>query len=114
MYNSALLPLGVKVLPHYEGDSVSSGHLYIMEIPGFDTEKRNQLIISLAERGITSNVHYKPLPLLSAYKNLGFNIDDYPRAYSHYEREVTLPLHTLLSDDDVKYITDTLLELLSK
>ena len=114
MYNNALLPLGVKVLPHYTEDAASSGHLYIMEIPGFDTEKRNQLIIALAERGITSNVHYKPLPLLSAYRNLGFDIADYPRAYSHYEREVTLPLHTLLSDDDVKYITDNLTELLSK
>ncbi len=114
MYNSALLPLGVKVLPHYEGSSCSSGHLYIMEIPGFDTEKRNALIVSLAQRGITSNVHYKPLPLLSAYKNLGFDIKDYPRAYSHYEREVTLPLHTLLSDEDVKYITDNLVSLLAE
>ena len=114
MYNAALLPLGVKVLPHYTDNAASSGHLYIMEIPGINAEKRNQLIISLAERGITSNVHYKPLPLLSAYKNLGFDINDYPRAYSHYEREITLPLHTLLSDDDVKYITDTLVELLTK
>ena len=114
MYNAALLPLGVKVLPHYTDDAASSGHLYIMEIPGINAEKRNQLIISLAERGITSNVHYKPLPLLSAYKNLGFDIADYPRAYSHYEREITLPLHTLLSDDDVKYITDNLIDLLTK
>ena len=114
MYNAALLPLGVKVLPHYTDDAASSGHLYIMEIPGINAEKRNQLIISLAERGITSNVHYKPLPLLSAYKNLGFDIADYPRAYSHYEREITLPLHTLLSDDDVEYITDILVELLTK
>ena len=114
MYNAALLPLGVKVLPHYTEDSASSGHLYIMEIPGLDAESRNQLIISLAERGITSNVHYKPLPMLSAYKDLGFDIADYPRAYSHYEREITLPLHTLLSDDDVKYITDNLIDLLTK
>ena len=114
MYNAALLPLGVKVLPHYTDDAASSGHLYIMEIPAINAEKRNQLIISLAERGITSNVHYKPLPLLSAYKNLGFDIADYPRAYSHYEREITLPLHTLLSDDDVEYITDILVELLTK
>ncbi len=114
MYNQALLPLGVKVLPHYTSDCASSGHLYIMEIPGYNTEKRNRLVMELAERGITSNVHYKPLPLLTAYKNLGFDISDYPRAYSHYERELTLPLHTLLSNEDVNYITDTLTSLIAK
>ena len=79
-----------------------------------EQEKRNELIIELAKRGISTNVHYKPLPLLSAYKNLGFDIDDYPRAYSHYECEITLPLHTLLSDDDVDYITENIKDLLGK
>ena len=113
-YNSALLPLGVKALPHYSENARSSGHLYIMQIPGFDFEKRNDLITELAKRGISANVHYKPLPLLTAYKNLGFDIKDYPRAYSHYECEVTLPLHTLLSDEDVDYITENVCELLSE
>lgn len=111
-YNNALCPHGVKVLPHYDDNSFSSGHLYIMKIPGYTLEKRNQLIIELAKRGISANVHYKPLPLLSAYKDLGFDIADYPVAYSHYECEITLPLHTLLSDDDVDYITKNLIELL--
>ncbi len=113
-YNAALCPLGIKVLPHYTDGAQSSGHLYIMRIPGFDVEKRNRFIISLAERGITSNVHYKPLPLLTAYKNLGFDIKDYPCAYSHYQCEVTLPLHTLLSDDDIDYIIANVTDLLSK
>ena len=104
----------MKALPHYSENARSSGHLYIMQIPGFDFEKRNYLITELAKRGISANVHYKPLPLLTAYKNLGFDIKDYPRAYSHYECEVTLPLHTLLSDEDVDYITENVCELLSE
>ena len=111
-YDDALLPLGVKPLPHYTEDSSSSGHLYIMRVPAFDIEARNKFIVSLAERGITSNVHYKPLPLLTAYKNLGFDIKDYPRAYSHYSHEVTLPLHTRLTDEDVQYVIDNVKALL--
>ena len=114
MYNDAFIPLGLKPLPHYTENAQSSGHLYILEIPGFDVEKRNQLIYALSERGVSSNVHYKPLPMMTAYKNLGFDIADYPRAYAHYEREITLPLHTLLSDEDVKYIIDNVKELLVK
>ena len=101
-YNDALIPLGVKPLPHYTDNSRSSGHLYIMRVPFFDVDSRNKFIVSLAERGITSNVHYKPLPLLTAYKNIGFDIKDYPCAYSHYSCEVTLPLHTRLTDEDVQ------------
>ena len=113
-YNKKLSSLGLKVLPHYENDCISSGHLYIVEIPGFDQAQRNELIVTLAEKGISTNVHYKPLPMLTAYKNLGFDINDYPNAYSHYEKEITLPLHTLLSDDDVDYVCDALIELLKR
>lgn len=112
-YNEALLPLGVTVLPHYTEHAQSSGHLYIMRLPNFDTEKRNNFIIELAKRGVSANVHYKPLPLLTAYKNLGFDIKNYPSAYSHYECEVTLPLHTLLTDEDVEYVCDCVKELLA-
>lgn len=113
-YNAAFLSLGLKPLSHYTDNAQSSGHLYILEIPGFNVEKRNQLIYELSERGISSNVHYKPLPMMTAYKNLGFDIADYPCAYAHYEREITLPLHTLLTDEEVDYIIDNLTELLSE
>ena len=113
-YDSVFCPLGIKVLPHLTEDSLSSGHLYIMQIANITLEKRNELIISLAENGISANVHYKPLPMLTAYKNLGFDISDYPNAYAHYECEITLPLHTLLSDEDVEYICDVVKKLLNK
>jgi len=112
-YNEALCPLGVTVLPHYTDDAQSSGHLYIMRLPGFDADMRNNFITELAKRGVSANVHYKPLPLLTAYKNLGFDIENYPCAYSHYQCEVTLPLHTLLSDEDVEYVCTCVKDLLA-
>lgn len=105
-YNASLLPLGVEVLPHYTENATSSGHLYITRIPGVRLEERNEIIIKMAEAGISCNVHYKPLPMMTAYKNLGFDIKDYPNAYAHFENEITLPLHTLLSDEDVDYVIE--------
>lgn len=105
-YDAALKPLGVEVLSHYTEEWESSGHLYLTRIPGITAEQRNEIIIKMAERGVACNVHYKPLPLLTAYKNLGFDMKDYPNAYSHYVNEITLPLHTCLTDEDVAYVIE--------
>jgi len=91
-------------IKHYTNQKKSSGHLFLTRIIGFDEDKRNQLIEELAIEGISTNVHYKPLPLLSAYRKLGFNIDEFPNAYHQYANEITLPLHTLMSIEDVDYI----------
>lgn len=111
-YDDSLIPIGVKTLPHYTKDYESSGHLYITRIKDITLEKRNEIIVEMAKKGIACNVHYKPLPLHTAYKNLGFNIKDYPNAYQLYQNEITLPLHTCLSDDDVQYVIDTYKEIL--
>lgn len=103
-YDSAFMPLGVETLRHYTDEYESSGHLYITRIPGIDAEQRNEIIIKMAEQGIFCNVHYKPLPMHTAYKNLGFNINDFPNAYAYYINEITLPLHTSLTDEDVEYV----------
>lgn len=105
-YDEAFKPLGIEVLNHYSADHQSSGHLYITRIPRIGEEERNAIIVKMAEAGIACNVHYKPLPMMTAYKNLGFDIKDFPNAYNHYKNEVTLPLHTLLSDEDVEYIIE--------
>ena len=110
-YDAALCPLGVAVLPHYRAEYVSSGHLYLTRILGITPEERQEIIVKMAERGIACNVHYKPLPMHTAYKNLGFDIADYPNAYAMFANEITLPLHTCLSDDDVAYILDTYCEI---
>ena len=104
MYDSMLHPLGVQSLNHFGDGFASAGHLYLARIPGINEEERNEIIIKMAEDEIATNVHYKPLPMFTAYKNLGFDIKDYPNAYRQYANEITLPLHTLLSDDDVEYI----------
>ena len=103
-YDSAFKPLGIDVLNHYSDQSESSGHLYITRIPGVGIDERNEIIRKMAEQGIACNVHYKPLPMHTAYINLKFDIADYPNAYAHYENEITLPLHTSLTDDDVEYV----------
>ena len=108
MYDKALLPLGVISLQHYGEDFASTGHLYLARIPGANESRRNEIITKMAEAGIATNVHYKPLPMFTAYKNLGFDIKDYPNAYAQYENEITLPLHTLLSDRDVEYVCESL------
>ena len=103
-YNDGLKDSGVEVLQHYTNEWQSSGHLYLVRLLGKDEAYRNKFIIKMAERGIATNVHYKPLPMHTAYKNLGFDIKDYSNSYERYKNEITLPLHTLLSDDDINYI----------
>ena len=110
-YDAAFRPLGIEVLDHYTDEYVSSGHLYITRIPGITAEERNEIIIRMAERGIFCNVHYKPLPMMTAYKNMGFDIADFPNAYAHYINEITLPLHTRLTDEEAAYIIDNYAEL---
>lgn len=105
-YDAAFRPLGVEVLPHYTESFQSSGHLYITQIPGITPEQRQEIIVKLAEAGIAANVHYKPLPMLTAYKNLGFDIGDFPNAYAHFAREITLPLHTCLTDVEAQYLVE--------
>ena len=95
---------------HKSEDSISSGHLYLLRIEDIDLDKRNEIISKMAERGVSTNVHYKPLPLLTAYKNLGFDIADYPNAYNLFLNEISLPLYSTLSDEAVDYIIDSLLE----
>lgn len=107
-YDKTLIPLGINVLSHYGENYLSSGHLYIIRIPNIDRHRRNEIINEMANMGISCNVHYKPLPLLTAYKNLGFDIKNYPNAYKMYENEITLPLHTLLTFNDIEYIVESL------
>lgn len=113
-YNEGLADLDVRVLKHYGDDFSSSGHLYLVRLNGKTREKCNKIIIKMAEAGVATNVHYKPLPLLTAYKDLGFDIKDYPNAYAMYENEITLPLHTKLSDEEVEYVIDTFRKSLSE
>lgn len=105
-YDAAFKPLGVEVLPHYTAEHLSSGHLYLTRIPGATLEERQAIIVKMAEQGIATNVHYKPLPMMTAYKNLGFDIKDYPNAYTHFVNEITLPLHTRLTDEEIDYIIE--------
>lgn len=105
-YDAAFKPLGVQVLKHYTEDYQSSGHLYITRIPGITSDQRNEIIIRMAEQGIACNVHYKPLPMMTAYKNLGFDVADYPNAYRYFANEITLPLHTKLTNKEVQYVMD--------
>ena len=111
-YDRAFKPLGIGTMEHYGEDFASSGHLYIIRLKGHDADYRNRVINEMAERGIACNVHYKPLPLLSAYKNMGFDIKDYPNAYDMFHNALTLPLHTRLSDEDVQYVIDNLTDIL--
>ena len=110
MYDKALENLPVSVLNHFDTDHKSSGHLYLIRVQGKTRKECNEIITKMAEHGVATNVHYKPLPLLSAYKNLGFDIKDYPNAYALFENAITLPLHTKLTDEEVKYVTDVLKE----
>ena len=103
-YDEGLKDLNVKVLNHYGEDFSGSGHLYIVRMQGLTSEQRNEVITKMAERGVACNVHYKPLPMMTAYKALGFDIKDYPNAYHLFENEITLPLHTKLTDEDVEYV----------
>ncbi|MBE5892078.1 MAG: DegT/DnrJ/EryC1/StrS family aminotransferase [Lachnospiraceae bacterium] len=113
-YDMALRPLGIETLEHYTDEWESSGHLYITRIPGVTEKQRNEIIIKMAERGVACNVHYKPLPLHTAYKNMGFDIKDYPNAYEHFANEITLPLHTRLTDEDIEYVIEKYTEVLKE
>ena len=113
-YNSALKPLGIKTLDHYTRERTSSGHLCITRIPGITREQSNAIIRKMAQAGIYTNVHFKPLPLHTAYKNLGFDIKDYPVAFAKFENEITLPLHTKLTDADVMYVIEKYLEIVKE
>ena len=113
-YDAAFKPLGVEVLNHYTDEHESSGHLYITRIPDITLEQRNEIIIKMAEQGIATNVHYKPLPMMTAYKNLGFDIKDYPNAYKQFENEITLPLYTKLTDEEVDYIIENYCNVINK
>lgn len=113
-YDAAFRPIGIKSLDHYNDRHKSSGHLYITQVPGVSLEQRQEIIVKMAERGIACNVHYKPLPLLTAYKNLGFDIKDFEKAYNHYKEEITLPLHTKLTDEEVDYIIENYIEIVKK
>ncbi|WPJ91645.1 DegT/DnrJ/EryC1/StrS family aminotransferase [Facklamia hominis] len=112
-YDAICKELAVRPLNHFKENCYSSGHLYLLRIDGYGEKERNQLIQKMAEAGIACNVHYKPLPMMTAYKNLGFNIEDFPNAYDQYKNEVTLPLHTLLSDEEVEYIASNLVSLMN-
>lgn len=111
-YDAALKPLGVETLAHYTEQHQSSGHLYITRIPGISAGQRNEIITKMAEQGVACNVHYKPLPLLTAYQNLGFDIENFPNAYAHFANEITLPLHTRLTNEQVDYVLSCYIEIL--
>ena len=111
-YDAAFKPLGVEVLPHYTDEYQSSGHLYITRVPKISLEQRQEIIVKMAEAGIACNVHYKPLPMMTAYKKLGFDIKDYPNAYERFVNEITLPLHTKLTNEDVEYIVEKYKEII--
>ncbi|MFM1524197.1 MULTISPECIES: DegT/DnrJ/EryC1/StrS family aminotransferase [Helcococcus] len=113
-YKESCDKLGVKVLNHKDDIKKSSGHLYITMVPNITLEQRNEIIIKMAEEGVSCNVHYKPLPLLTAYKNLGFDIKDYPNAYNQFVGEITLPLHTKLTDEEVEYVIEKYTEILKE
>jgi len=118
MYNNALLNNSlledmVDALRHYGDNFSSSGHLYLARLLGKDEKYRNRVIERMAEKGIATNVHYKPLPMLTAYKNLGFDINNFPNSFNMYKNEITLPLHTLLSDEQVEYIVENFKEIIN-
>lgn len=114
MYNNGLADEDVSILTHLTDNSKSSGHLYLVRLNGKDVSQRNKMIEYMEDKGIATNVHYKPLPMLTAYKNLGFDISDYLNAYNMYKNEISLPLHTLLSDEQVNYIIKSFKECINK
>jgi dTDP-4-amino-4,6-dideoxygalactose transaminase len=111
-YDQALKAASIEVLEHYTDQHQSSGHLYITRVPNITTEQRQTIIEKMAEEGIATNVHYKPLPMMTAYKNMGFDIKNYPNAYAHFANEITLPLHTKLTNEEVDYIIDNYIRII--
>ena len=113
-YDKALKAAGIEVLEHYNDNHQSSGHLYITRVPNISTEQRQEIIEKMAEEGIATNVHYKPLPMMTAYKNMGFDIKNYPNAYAHFANEITLPLHTRLTNEEVDYIIENYINIITR
>lgn len=113
-YDVVLQTIGVETLPHYTEEHQSSGHLYLTRVPGITAQERNEIITKMAERGVACNVHYKPLAMHTAYKNMGFDINRYPNAYAHFANEISLPLHTCLTDEDVEYVLEQYTEVLKE
>ena len=113
-YNNALKNYPILLQKHLTENSKSSGHLYLIRINDISPEERNEIISKMGERGISTNVHYKPLPLLTAYKNLGFDIADYPNAYNLFKNEISLPLYSILTNEEVDYIIENLLDVLKE
>ena len=113
-YRNALEKLGLKVMHHYTDEMTSTGHLYLVRIPGASVEVRNAVIQDMAERGIACNVHYKPLPMMTAYKNLGFDIKDYPNAYHQYENLISLPVFSTMTDEQNAYVIENFADILKK
>ncbi|MEG0011544.1 MAG: DegT/DnrJ/EryC1/StrS family aminotransferase, partial [Muribaculaceae bacterium] len=112
-YNEAFKNCNVTLMNHYSDDHTSCGHLYLVRLNGKDVEYRNNVITKMAEQGIACNVHYKPLPMMTAYKALGFDIKNYPNAYNQYRNEITLPLHTCLTDEEVEFIIRNFIDIIS-
>lgn len=110
-YDQSFKKIGLDSLNHFVDDRVSSYHLYLLKLAGKNEQERNQFILDMDKKGITCNVHYKPLPMLSAYKNRGFDIENYPKAFAFYENLVSLPLYNTLSDEEVDYIIDSVEEI---
>lgn len=113
-YDEMCKMLGLKTLEHYGEDFASSGHLYLVRVPGISVEQRNDIIVKMAERGISCNVHYKPLPMMTAYRELGWDIKDFPNAYTYYSNEITLPLHTKLTEEDIAYVISNFTEIVKE
>ena len=113
-YDAMCDELGVMHLDHYTENTTSSGHLYLTRIPGISDEIRREIMVKLAGRGVSTNVHYKPLPMMTAYREMGWDIRDFPNAYDYYSNLITLPLHTKLSDDDVEYVITNYREIVSR
>lgn len=111
-YDAVFKPLGIQVLNHYTKEYQSSGHLYLVRIPQISSEQRDKIIIQMAANGIICNVHYKPLPMMTAYKNMGFDINNYPYSYDKFHNLISLPLHTCLTEEDVDYIIDTFIKII--
>ncbi len=112
IYDKTCDELGISVLKHHTNSMDSSNHLYLMRIPGISEDKRNDIITGMAERGVSTNVHYKPLPMMTAYRAYGWDIKDFTNSYDYYKNEITLPLYSLLTPEDAEYICKTLRECL--
>ena len=113
MYNDGFDNTSISYLNHFGKDYTSNGHLYLTRVEDIDEQTRNDIIVKMAEKGIATNVHYKPIAMMTGYKNLGFDIKDYPNTFEQYKNEITLPLHTLLSDAEVAYVIETYKDIVS-